>query len=60
MELLARRGEHRAAKLPDLLIAAVVERADPVVLHYDEDFDRIARVTGQVGEWVMPRGSLST
>jgi beta-glucosidase len=27
------------------------------VLHYDEDYDRIASVTGQPTRWVVPRGS---
>lgn len=58
MGLLARRGQHRGASLPDLLIAAVAERAGLVVLHYDADYDLIARVTGQRMEWVVPRGSL--
>jgi predicted nucleic acid-binding protein len=58
IELLARRGHHRAAGLPDLLIAAVAERARLCVLHYDGDFDVIASVTGQKVEWVVPRGSV--
>jgi hypothetical protein len=28
------------------------------VLHYDADFDRIAAVTGQPHEWIVPKGSL--
>jgi hypothetical protein len=58
MERLSRRGKHRAAGIPDLLIAAVAERADLTVLHYDRDFDLIASVTGQDVEWVVPRGSV--
>ena len=54
---LARRGQHRLP-IPDLLIAATAEAAGLVVLHYDADFDRIASVTGQVVEWVVPRGSV--
>jgi hypothetical protein len=27
------------------------------VLHYDGDYDMIAKVTGQPTEWVVPRGS---
>jgi predicted nucleic acid-binding protein len=57
MEVLARHGQHRAVALPDLLIAAVAERAGLCVLHYDEDYDRIAAVTGQSVQWVVPRGS---
>jgi predicted nucleic acid-binding protein len=58
MESLAERSQHRSAKLPDLLIAAAAEREGLIVLHYDEDFDRIAAVTGQVMQWVAPRGSV--
>ena len=45
--LLAERGHHRAAKIPDLLIAATAESAGLTVLHVDKDFDLIADVTGQ-------------
>lgn len=58
MEGLAMAGRHRAAGIPDLLIAAVAERAGLTVLHYDEDFELIAGVTGQPMRWVVPRGSL--
>jgi predicted nucleic acid-binding protein len=51
---LARRGQHRTVRLPDLLVAAVAEQSDLVVLHYDRDFDRVAAVTGQACEWVVP------
>jgi len=56
-EALAARGYHRAAGVPDLLIAATAERAGAVVLHYDRDFDLIAEVTGQHVQWVVPPGA---
>jgi predicted nucleic acid-binding protein len=55
---LAHSGLHRAAKLPDLLIAAIAETAGASVLHYDSDYDHIANVTGQSTEWIVPRGSV--
>ncbi len=57
---LARRGglHHRSVKIPDLLIAASAEAAGAVVWHYDEDYDRIATITGQPVEWIAPRGTL--
>jgi predicted nucleic acid-binding protein len=55
---LARRGQHRGVSLPDLLIAAAAEAAGLTVLHYDQDFDLVAEVTGQACEWVVPRGSV--
>ena len=56
--LLADKGQHRAASIPDLIVAAVGEQADLTLLHYDADFDLIATVTGQRVEWVVPRGSV--
>lgn len=51
-------GRVRAVGFPDLLIAAVAERGQVTVLHYDSDFDIIAKVTGQPMQWVVPRGSV--
>jgi predicted nucleic acid-binding protein len=48
----------RGRKLPDLLIAAAAEEQRLTVLHYDQDFDQIAKVTGQACEWVVPAGSI--
>ena len=45
--MLAERGQHRAASIPDLLIAATAELAKLKVLHVDKDFELIAEVTGQ-------------
>lgn len=44
---LAKKGEHRAPSIPDLLIAATAQLCGYVVLHNDKDFDLIAKVTGQ-------------
>lgn len=55
---LAERGQHHATPLTDLIIAAAAEHAGLIVLHYDEDFDVIAEVTGQPTEWVVPRGTV--
>ncbi|MEO7296869.1 MAG: PIN domain-containing protein [Candidatus Limnocylindria bacterium] len=51
-------GGQRAVRIPDLLVAAVGERVAMPIAHYDEDYDRIAAVTGQQTLWVVPRGSL--
>jgi predicted nucleic acid-binding protein len=56
--LLAHRAQHRSVPLPDLLIAACAEAAGLTVLHYDADFERIAELTGQPAQWVVPRGSV--
>jgi len=57
---LAEQGgaHHRSVGHEDLLIAAAAEAAGATVLHYDEDFDRIAAITGQPTSWIVPRGSL--
>ncbi len=56
--LLADKAQHRAASIPDLIVAAAAERAGLIVLHYDADFELIASVTEQPTEWVVPRGSV--
>jgi predicted nucleic acid-binding protein len=55
---LAEASQHRAVKLPDLVIAAVAEHHRLVLLHYDSDFDHVAAVTGQAAEWVVARGAV--
>ncbi len=44
---LAAQGQHRAPSIPDLMIAATAELAGLTVLHFDEDFELIASLTGQ-------------
>ena len=52
-------GSHqRAVKHAALLIAAAAHAAGHEVLHYDEDFDRIAGITGQPCHWLAVRGTL--
>ncbi len=55
--LLACRSQ-RGPKVPDLLIAAAAEQAGLTLLHYDNDFEMITEVTGQVCQWVVPPGSI--
>jgi predicted nucleic acid-binding protein len=55
--LLAQRAQHRSVSIPDLLIAATAERYGLTVLHYDGDYDRIAALTGQAAEWIVPPGT---
>ncbi len=55
--LLAERGEHRSVPIADVLIAAAAAAAGLVVLHYDRDYERIAEVTGQPVEWIVPAGT---
>ncbi|WP_216589601.1 PIN domain nuclease [Streptomyces brasiliscabiei] len=46
-EQLATKGEHRSAGPVDLLLAAAAEEAGLTLLHFDRDFETIARTTGQ-------------
>jgi hypothetical protein len=56
--LLGSKSQHRNFSLPDLVIAATAEVHGATVLHYDADFERIAAITGQPVERVVPPGSL--
>lgn len=49
---------HRSVKIPDVLVAAAAHAARAGVLHYDEDFDRIAEVLDFESRWLAPRGAL--
>ena len=40
-------GHQRSVRLVDLIIAAVAERLGHAVVHVDEDYERIASITGQ-------------
>jgi predicted nucleic acid-binding protein len=58
-ELAHQGGAHqRSVGHADLLIAAAAESAGVELLHYDEDFERIAEITGQPTRWIAPRGTL--
>jgi len=48
----------KVAKWQDILVAAAAESAGVGVLHYDEDFDWIERVTGQPMRWLAAKGTL--
>ena len=51
-------GRIRAVGFPDLLVAAVAEREQVTLVHYDGDFDLIGEVTRQPMQWVVPRGTV--
>lgn len=55
--LLAQRAQHRSVSIPDLIVAATAERFSLTVLHYDRDYERIAEITGQRTEWIVPPGT---
>jgi predicted nucleic acid-binding protein len=45
--------------LPNLLIAACAENAGLTVMHYDAAYERIAEITVQDAQWIVPRGSVA-
>ena len=54
---LASSSRLRAVGMPDLIIAAVAERHELTLVHYDSDFDHVSEVTGQTTRWLAPRGT---
>lgn len=56
--LLVRRGQPRGVSIPNLVLAAIADIEQLVVLHDDHDLDLITEVTGQPTEWVVPGGSV--
>lgn len=57
-EVLTRQGQHRSAGAVDLLVAAAAELNSLTLVHYDRDFDQIARASGQTTLWLAPAGSI--
>ncbi|MDT3398104.1 PIN domain nuclease [Streptomyces sp. B1866] len=56
--LLTDHGEHRSAGPVDLLVAATAELSGTTLLHYDRDFETIARHTRQAVCWLAEPGSV--
>ena len=56
---LAERGakHQRQVKHADLLIAAAAEAAGVEILHYDQDYEVVALITGQPHRWLLARGT---
>jgi predicted nucleic acid-binding protein len=57
--LLSANGEHRRVPPVDLLIGAAAEGADVPLVHYDRDYERLARVSGLKHHWLVPDGALA-
>jgi predicted nucleic acid-binding protein len=53
------RGTHRSAGVVDLLLAAAAELTGLILVHYDHDFDEIAKVTGQPLAWLATPGTIT-
>jgi predicted nucleic acid-binding protein len=58
--LLAASGDHRRIPPVDLLIGAAAEQAEVPLVHYDRDYERIARVSALQHHWLVPDGALAS
>jgi predicted nucleic acid-binding protein len=57
--LLSSNGDHRRVPPIDLLIGAAAEQAGVPLVHYDRDYERIARVGDLQQHWFVPDGALA-
>jgi predicted nucleic acid-binding protein len=55
---LVSAGAHRSAGISDLLVAVTAVHHGLTVLHYDRDFETLAKVTDVETQWLMEPGSL--
>lgn len=57
-DILVASGQHHGPGAVDLMVAATAELSGLTILHYDTDFETIAKATGQPHRWIAPRGSV--
>lgn len=57
-EALTEHAQHRSASITDLIVAATARVRGLEILHYDRDFDTIARYTEQPVRWIVPPGTV--
>jgi predicted nucleic acid-binding protein len=57
--LLSANGDHRRVPPADLLIASAAETAGVPLVHYDRDYERLARVSALEHRWLLPDGTLA-
>ena len=57
-EALTEQAQHRSVSIPDLLVAATARAHGLEILHYDRDFDTIARFTEQPTRWIVRAGTV--
>jgi predicted nucleic acid-binding protein len=57
-EALTEQAQRRSASIPDLIVAATARARGLEILHYDRDFDTIARYTEQAARWIVPPGTV--
>jgi predicted nucleic acid-binding protein len=57
--LLSASGDHRRVPPIDLLIGAAAEQAGVPLVHYDRDYERLAKVSALQHHWLVPDGALA-
>ncbi len=57
--LLTASGDHRRVPPVDLLIAGAAEAAGVPLVHYDRDYERLAKVCKVEHHWLLPDGTLA-
>ena len=57
--LLSATADHRRVPPVALLIAATAEQAGVPLVHYDRDYERLARVGALTQHWLVPDGTLA-
>jgi predicted nucleic acid-binding protein len=57
-EAVTEQAQHRSASIPDLIVAATARAHGLAILHYDRDFDTIARFTEQPARWIVAPGTV--
>jgi hypothetical protein len=56
---LAAGGDHRRVPPVDLLIGCAAESAGVPLVHYDCDYERLAKVSSLEHRWLLPDGTLA-
>jgi predicted nucleic acid-binding protein len=56
---LAENGDHRRVPPVDLLIGAAAGQAGVPLVHYDRDYERLARVSDLQHHWLVSDGALA-
>lgn len=56
---LAKNGDHRRVPPVELLIGCAAETAGVPLVHYDRDYERLAKVSSLRHHWLLPEGALA-
>ncbi len=56
---MAAAGDHRRVPPVNLLIGCAAEAAGVPLVHYDRDYERLAKVSSLEHHWLLPDGALA-